>query len=341
MKYYDEFEEQFSKASFARKSMEAFEQAYNIDVDAIVDPEPLKTYYEYLFKNGYKAQTIDLYYRMMRYYIQMVDKKEGRVSFDSEGLVNVRSLIYKDEISYLFFGDIIDDLDSAINDYIESISDIQGDKYLLEDYFIPYKAVLALCWNGFYHTSIPSIREEDVDLKNHTVCGKKIHKGWKYIRELYGQKSIHVKLFGKVVETPYINNGYLFKHRKKPTTAIAVPVAAKAIVNIQQKAVLALGMPSITLNEVLTWGILSRFIQTPEGLSSTALNRDPLYEFTMKDMYKIDNSPAFQKRYLYDRYDLYKRDLLKYFMERNLIILHCIAVCFRIFIINSVNKCCF
>lgn len=316
MKYYDEFEERFAKANLAKKSMEAYEKAANLDIDDIVDPEPLKAFYEYLFKSGYKAQTIDLYYRMMRYYIQMVDGKLGRKSFNSENLVNVRSLIYKDEVSYLFFKDIIDDLEDAIDDYIESL-DVQGDKNLMEDYFIPYKAVLALCWSGFYYTSIPTIKEDDVDLKNHTVCGRKIYKGWEYIVALYNQRNFHVQLFGKVAETEYINNGYLFKHRKKPTTVINVPVSAKSIVNIQQNAVNALGIPSITLNEVLTWGILSRFIQTPEGLSSTALNKDPLYNYAMENMYKIDDAPVFQKRYLYDRYDLYKRDLLKYFMERN------------------------
>ena len=50
MKYYDEFEERFAKANLAKKSMEAYEKAANLDIDDIVDPEPLKAFYEYLFK---------------------------------------------------------------------------------------------------------------------------------------------------------------------------------------------------------------------------------------------------------------------------------------------------
>lgn len=317
MKFYDEFKEEYVNVDIinAEPNMEQYENKCGTSFDDAEDNTVLIGYFEWMGKNDYSHLTIRRYYKSARLYTQFVNKKLGK-SFETEGLVDVMALYRNTDLAYLFFEDILRDIEDEIDSWIENRNEYD-DYELLSDYFVEFKAVISLLWFGFHLGFLPSIHRDDIDLEKHTVCGVHIYNNlaWNCIKEQYYNFSYHRIVFNKLSEIRYIDNGYLFKHRTKPRV-ISEPVTIRSIQNNLQTVYNMLDIPRLASNDITLFGFMSRFIGTEHGLDNIYLNKEALFEYITDNIKTNDRGVTiFNKKYVYDKFELYRIKLLKYLVK--------------------------
>lgn len=317
MRFYEEFKTSYSQLYIERfeTNLNTFISETGLDFDDAEDGAILISYFEWLKKNDYSYDVIIKCYRTAKLYTQFVNNKLGK-EFDTENLVNIKAIYREVDLPYIFFDDLLKDIEEAIDLYIDS--KYVDDKELLEDNFYEFKAIISLLWFGFQLRYIPTIKRDDIDLRNHLVCGIHIYnvKAWNCIKDLYNLDIYHKENLGKVIECKLIDAGYLFRHKTRPSVLGSVPV--RRIQNAMQVAFEKLDITRLAANEITLLGFMSRFCKEENGLDSIYDNKDSFYEYitnNIKSLATDSLATIYNKRAIYESLDIYKTNLLKYLIK--------------------------
>lgn len=317
MKFFEEFKEAYPQIIHAQNesNLSIFVDETGMDFDDAIDENVLISYFNWLKKKDYCYHLILKCYKTAKLYTQFVNKKLNK-EFNTEGLVNVRAIYRTVDLPYLFFDDLYDDIEEEIKLWIDGKA--IDNKELLEDGFYEFKAIISLLWFGFQLRVLPTISREDIDLKEHTVCGVYIYNlnAWNCIKDLYNLDIYHKETFGNVIESKYIDTGFLFRHKTRPNNSVTVPL--RRIQNEMQHAYEKLDISRLTANEITLLGFMSRFCKEENGLESIYDNKDSFYNYISNNIKSLASDSVgaiYNKRATYESLDIYKTNLLKYLIK--------------------------
>lgn len=321
MKYYDEFVKSNVNLKRYKPSLEAYEKQFNINFDDI-DSQEQFTNYSLWLRDNYSTSASYQRRSAARKYLEFVSEKLNRPMFAVEK-VNFSQNTYDDtqyekvSCQYLFYDQMMEYINKKITDYIDSKVAIDQSSDLLWTGFTYQQVIYTLIWNGYHPNVIPQIKISDIDTENRTINGKKITKGWNYISKLINQKTYYImRGKGNVVEASYYGNVYLFKHR----TTVDESKRYECVTRDELRSI----MTSFTKNvldgefalptEIMYNGAISNFFKTDMAHGAPVLIQENLKEFTQNYCVGYNELPS--KKMLYDHFEIYKKNLLKYLMEK-------------------------
>lgn len=322
MKYFDEFEVKFPETKRFRSTLERYEKITGIDLDSIDDSAKFAEFNKWLQDNysttsGYQRRAV------AKRYLDYVSEKIGRATFEAIKM-NLAVNRYIDDgeygkntCQYLFFDDMMEFINGKISDYIDSKVEPGQPSDLLWDGFVYHRAIYSLIWNGYHPNEIPMIKISDIDFDKHTINGKIINKGWNYISTLANQKTFYVmRGKGKVVESSYHGTVYLFRHRtpvegNKKYNPITKDELRSIMTGFQNNV---LDSEFAHATEIMYNGAISNFFKTDAAHGTSVAIANDLIQFT--ENYCVGYTKLPSKKMMYEHFELYKKNLLKYLMEK-------------------------
>lgn len=321
MKYFDEFIEHNPESKRFKSSLERYEKFAKIDFDNIDNKDEFAKFCKWIQDNysttcGYQRRSV------AKKYLDFLADKLGRERFEAIKM-NLAVNRYTDDgygkntCQYLFYDEMMSYINSKITDYIDSKIESGQPTDLLWEGFTYHQTIYTLIWNGFHPNFIPSIKLDDLDFDKHTINGKYIGKGWNYISKLAKQKTFYVmRGKGKIVEGTYYGNTYLFRHR----TAVEGNKKYNPITKDELRSIMT-GFQNHVLDsefahatEIMYNGAISNFFKTDAAHNTSVAVAESLISYT--EDFCIGYSALPSKKMMYEHFELYKKNLLKYLMEK-------------------------
>lgn len=322
MKYYDAYVKSHPKDKRYKSALEKYERQNHIDLDMIDNQDKFKDFCLWIQGN---YGTTSAYQRRAaaKRYLDFVCETLGKEKFDTVSMnytknrYNDNENYDKDSCQFLFYDQMMEYINSKIANYIDEKAELGQPSELLWSGFNYHQAIFTLIWNGYHPNYLPSIKITDINIENHTILDKKITKGWNYIESLINQKYYHkLRGKGKVVEEKYYGNVYLFKHR----TLVEGNKRYEPVTRDEIRSIMT-GFTNNVLDgdfshptEIMYNGAISHFFKTDEAHGVMAVVIDSLREFA--ENYCIGYSSLPSKKMLYVHFEVYKKNLLKYLMDK-------------------------
>lgn len=321
MKYFDEFVIANPETKRFKSSLEQYEKFANLDFDSIDNKDKFLNFCKWIQDNysttsGYQRRSV------AKRYLDFLADKLGREPFEAIRM-NLATNRYTDEgykkntCQYLFYEEMMEYINRKIADYIDDKIELGQPTNLVWEGFVYHQALYTLIWNGYHPNIIPSIKLSDLDFENHKIGDKHITKGWNHIEKLANQKSYYImRGKGKVVSGDYHGNIYLFRHR----TAVEEYKRYNPITKDELRSIMT-GFQNNVLDsefahatEIMYNGAISNFFKTDAAHGTSVAVSEDLISFA--ESYCIGYTSLPSKKMMYEHFELYKKNLLKYLMEK-------------------------
>lgn len=321
MKYFNEFIKSDSKSQRFKSSLERYEKFAGIDFDDIDDKDKFTEFCKWIQDNysttsGYQRRAVG------KRYLDFVAEKIGREPFEAVKM-NLAVNRYTDDgygkntCQYLFYDEMIEYINKKIADYIDLKIESGQPSNLVWEGFVYHQALYTLIWNGYHPNIIPTIKLSDLDFENHKIGNKYISKGWDHIASLANQKTYYImRGKGKVVDGEYYGNVYLFRHR----TAVEGNKRYNPITKDELRSIMTSFQNNVLdsefahATEIMYNGAISNFFKTDAAHGTSVAIADDLIKFT--EDYCVGYTKLPSKTMMYEHFELYKKNLLKFLMKK-------------------------
>lgn len=318
MKFFKEYLEVNPNDKVHFQAFNKYESEHNNNIDDIDSEEKFQHFCTWL-KNNYASGSAYRKRACAKRYIEFLNDKLGRETFSFKN-INIASNRYEDKdykkvcCPFIFYDQLMSYVEEKISIYIRDNIDSDEDKNLAWSGYLQTQVLFTLLWNGFHINSIPNIKLSDINFDDRTILGKSINKGWNYIEDLYNQKSYYVYVGnGYITEKTYYNSRYLFKHRSSKRSDQITRGEIRSLLN--NFFITQCNGEEMHSSEIMYAGAMSSFFKTDAAYTSTVAVSEDLKNFISGYCYGYISIPS--KRELYEHYELYKNNLLKYLVSKN------------------------